>query len=101
MGSFEAVHWGPEAMLGAVAAEARGRALARAPLTSEPLPREFFAPREAPARLSSLVEKLDAIAHAGIDTAIVERFDREFADISAPEFEERVARHYRARWVMV
>src|SRR5258706_1097182 len=101
MGSFEAVHWGPEAMLGAVAGEARGRGLAPAALTFEPLPREFFAPREAPARLSSLVEKLDAVPHAGIDTAIVERFDRGFAAIAAPEFEERVARHYSARWVLV
>jgi riboflavin kinase/FMN adenylyltransferase len=51
--------------------------------------------------LSSLAEKLDAVAHAGIDIAIVERFDREFAAIAAPEFEERIARHYSARWVLV
>ena len=101
IGSFDGVHLGHQAMLGEVARVARERGLASAALTFEPLPREFFAPREAPARLSSLAEKLDAIAHARIDTTIVERFDREFADIGAAEFEERIARHYRARWVMV
>src|SRR5258706_13090753 len=101
IGSFDGVHLGHQAMLAQVAREARARGMSSAPFTCEPLPREFFAPREAPARLSSLVEKLDAVAHAGIDTAIVERFDRGFAAIAAPEFEERIARHYSARWVLV
>ena len=101
IGSFDGVHLGHQAMLAHAAREAGARGLASAALTFEPLPREFFVPREAPARLSSLVEKLDALAHAGIDTAIVERFDREFAAISAPQFEERIARHYSARWVIV
>ena len=101
IGSFDGVHLGHQAMLAHAAREAGARGLASAALTFEPLPREFFAPREAPARLSSLVEKLDALAHAGIDTAIVERFDREFAAIAAPEFEERIAKHYSARWVLV
>jgi len=101
IGSFDGVHLGHQAMLAHAAREAGARGLASAALTFEPLPREFFAPREAPARLSSLVEKLDALANAGIDTAIVERFDREFAAIAAPQFEERIARHYSARWVIV
>jgi len=101
IGSFDGVHLGHQAMLAHAAREAGARGLASAALTFEPLPREFFVPREAPARLSSLVEKLDALAHAGIDTAIVERFDREFAAIAAPQFEERIARHYSARWVIV
>ena len=101
IGSFDGVHLGHQAMLAHAAREAGARGLASAALTFEPLPREFFVPREAPARLSSLVEKLDALANAGIDTAIVERFDREFAAIAAPQFEERIARHYSARWVIV
>src|SRR5258706_5604493 len=101
IGSFDGVHLGHQAMLAHVAREARSRGIASAALTFEPLPREFFARREEPARLTSLVEKLDAVAHAGIDAAIVERFDRDFAAIAAPEFEERIARHYSARWILV
>src|SRR5258706_2400033 len=101
IGSFDGVHLGHQAMLAHVARGARARGIASAALTFEPLPREFFARREEPARLTSLVEKLDAVAHAGIDAAIVERFDRDFAAIAAPEFEERIARHYSARWILV
>jgi riboflavin kinase/FMN adenylyltransferase len=101
IGSFDGVHLGHQAMLSQVVRAAGERKLASAALTFEPLPREFFAPREAPARLSSLGEKAHLIASTGIDATIVERFDRQFSAIAAPEFEERIARHYRARWVMV
>jgi riboflavin kinase/FMN adenylyltransferase len=101
IGSFDGVHLGHQAMLAHVCAAAGQRGLASAALTFEPLPREFFAPGEAPARLSSLAEKLEAIAAAGIATTFVERFDRAFAAITREEFERRLAEHYRARWVMV
>jgi len=70
-------------------------------LTFEPLPREFFAPADAPARLTSLGEKLALVAARDIDCAIVERFDRGFARLRAAEFAERLARHHRARYVLV
>ena len=101
VGSFDGVHLGHQAMLAKVIECARARGLASAALTFEPLPREFFTPREAPARISSLQEKLAALAETGLDHAIVERFDARFAAISAGEFEERLAACYRARFVMV
>ncbi len=100
IGSFDGVHLGHQAMLERVKRAARERGLASAALTFEPLPREYFAPREAPARLASLGEKLAAIERAGIDVAFVERFGRRFAAIGADAFAERLAHHYRARWVI-
>ena len=101
IGSFDGVHRGHQAMLAHVCAAARSRAIAASALTFEPLPREFFAPREAPARLSSLAEKLAAIEASGIERAFVQRFDRPFAALTAEAFEGRLARHHGARWVMV
>jgi len=101
VGSFDGVHLGHQAMLAQLVQSARARGLHAAALTFEPLPREFFTPREAPARISSLQEKLAALAGTGIDTAIVERFDARFAAIGAGEFEERLAKRYRAQVVMV
>ena len=101
IGSFDGVHLGHQAMLAHVCAAAKARGLASAALTFEPLPREFFAPREAPARISSLAEKLAAIEATGIGTTFVRRFDRPFAAISAEAFERRLHEHYGARWIMV
>jgi riboflavin kinase/FMN adenylyltransferase len=101
VGSFDGVHLGHQAMLEHVCAAAGARGLASAALTFEPLPREFFAPGEAPARLASLAEKLAAIAATGIDTTFVQRFDRPFAALAAHDFERALRQHYGARWVMV
>jgi riboflavin kinase/FMN adenylyltransferase len=101
VGSFDGVHLGHQAMLAQVLEAARSRGLAPAALTFEPLPREFFAPGEAPARISSLQEKLALLSAAGIRQALVERFDARFAAITAEEFEARIATTYNARFVMV
>jgi riboflavin kinase/FMN adenylyltransferase len=101
IGSFDGVHRGHQAMLAYVVEAARARGISAAALTFEPLPREFFTPATAPARLSSLAEKLAAIEAAGVDRAFVERFDARFAALTARQFEERLALHCRARWVMV
>jgi len=100
IGSFDGVHVGHRAMLAAVCDAARARGLAPAALTFEPLPREFFSPASAPARLSSLAEKAAAMASAGIETLFVERFDARFAAITAEEFTARLRERYGARWVL-
>lgn len=101
IGSFDGVHLGHQAMLARVAEAARERSIAASALTFEPLPREYFNPPAAPARLSSLAEKLAALAGNAIEIAFVERFGARFAALTAAEFEQRLARHYRARWIVV
>jgi riboflavin kinase/FMN adenylyltransferase len=101
IGSFDGVHLGHQAILAHVARKARSLGLKAAVLTFEPLPREFLRPAAAPPRLTSLAERLDALARAGIELAYVQRFDPAFAAITAEEFEERLPGRYGARWVMV
>jgi riboflavin kinase/FMN adenylyltransferase len=101
IGSFDGVHLGHQAVLERVREEARSRGLASAVLTFDPLPREFVAPAQAPARLTSLAERLDALARTGIDIAFVERFDRRFAALTAEAFERRLRERYGARSIMV
>ena len=101
VGSFDGVHRGHAAMLERAKQAGAERGLAAAVLTFEPLPREYFAPAEMPARLSTLAEKLAAIQAAGIERAFVQRFERRFAALDAEAFAARLARHHRARWVIV
>jgi riboflavin kinase/FMN adenylyltransferase len=101
VGSFDGVHRGHAALVSRVVQEANRRGLDAAVVTFEPLPREFFSPGTAPARLSSLGERLCALADLGLDTAFVERFDARFAALTAEEFEHRLRDRYGARWILV
>ena len=81
---------------------ARARSLAAAVMTFEPQPQEFFAPDQAPARLTNLREKLELLRGAGVDIAFVCRFDFRMAQVSAEEFVERIVHQAMdTRWLLV
>ena len=101
IGSFDGVHLGHAALLRRLVEEARSRALEPAVLTFEPLPREFFAPERAPARLTSLRERLHELARHGPERAFLQRFDARFAAIDADDFERRLRSQYGARLILV
>jgi riboflavin kinase/FMN adenylyltransferase len=102
IGNFDGVHLGHQAMLAELVRAARERRLPACVLTFEPHPREFFAPDQAPPRLTSLREKLELLAARGIDHVHVCRFNYELAQISAREFIERVLiAGLGVRWLLV
>ena len=90
IGNFDGVHLGHQAMLSRLRDAARARNLPPCAMTFEPHPREFFAPDQAPARLTTLREKLELLAAQGLETAHVLRFDYKLAQVSAEDFIERV-----------
>lgn len=90
IGNFDGVHVGHQAMLAHLQSVARTRNLPTCVLSFEPHPREFFAPEQAPTRLSSLREKADYLRELGIDRLHVFRFDALFAALTAAEFIQRV-----------
>lgn len=90
IGNFDGVHLGHRALLARLRAIAAREDLLPAALTFEPHPREFFAPETAPARLSTLREKLELIAEEGVALACVCRFNARFAALSAEEFIESI-----------
>jgi riboflavin kinase/FMN adenylyltransferase len=90
IGNFDGVHLGHRAMLEQVTRVARERRLRSCVMTFEPHPREFFAPDQAPTRLTSLREKLELLAGLGVDQTLVCRFDYDFARAPPQEFVERI-----------
>ena len=90
IGNFDGVHYGHRAVLQRLIQEARERHLPATVLTFEPHPREFFTPDQAPARLSSLREKLARLEACGIDRVHVCRFNRKLAALTADEFVRRI-----------
>ena len=89
IGNFDGVHRGHQAMLALLRSEAQRRGVASCALTFEPHPRDYFAqvlnkPELAPARISTLRDKLDQLAQCGIDQTIVLPFNAALAS-QAPQ----------------
>jgi riboflavin kinase/FMN adenylyltransferase len=90
IGNFDGVHIGHQAVLAALTERARAAGLPSLVIIFEPQPLEFFRPEQAPARLTRLREKLEAIAACGIDRALLIRFSAAFAAVDAKAFVRQV-----------
>ena len=107
IGNFDGVHRGHQAMLALLRNEARHRSLPSCVLTFEPHPRDHFARRSgrndgAPARISTLRDKLGELARCGIDQAIVVPFNDRFCALTPQAFiDDVLVRGLHARYVLV
>lgn len=90
IGNFDGVHLGHRALLEQLTHAARAEGLPAAVLTFEPHPREFFDPGNAPARLTTLREKLELLGEYGADVVAIARFNARFAALSAEQFIDKV-----------
>ena len=102
IGNFDGLHLGHQAMLARLTEAARRLKVPSCVMTFEPHPREFFAPDQAPTRLTSLREKLESLERAGIERVQICRFNFEFAKTTAEDFVARILhRGLAARWILV
>ena len=90
IGNFDGLHLGHRAMLERLVAKARELGLPPSVMTFEPHPREVFAPDQAPARLTSMREKLNLLESCGVERTYVCRFDRKLASLSADDFIDKL-----------
>ena len=92
IGNFDGMHLGHQALLKKLIETARAANLSSAVMTFEPQPREFFSSETAPSRLSSLREKLEYFAEAGVENTYVCRFNERFAKLSPHQFMQIILR---------
>lgn len=92
IGNFDGLHLGHQALLAKLVEVARAQKLKAAVMTFEPHPREYFSPQNAPARLSSLREKLEYFEQAGVDDVYICRFNQIFSAITAEDFMRKILR---------
>ncbi|MFM9912731.1 MAG: bifunctional riboflavin kinase/FAD synthetase [Methylophilaceae bacterium] len=86
IGNFDGVHIGHQAVFQRLIDQAQSLNITSCVMTFEPHPREFFTPEQAPARLTSLREKLELMEAAGVQKVHVCHFDAAFAAMSAEAF---------------
>jgi riboflavin kinase/FMN adenylyltransferase len=86
IGNFDGVHLGHQSVFQHLLEKGEALSLPTAVVTFEPQPREFFQGDKAPARLTRLREKLQAIEGTGIDRVVVLEFNSRLAAMSANAF---------------
>ena len=86
IGNFDGVHRGHRTILEALKQQAFETGSKICVITFEPQPREFFQKDKAPARLSSLREKLALLEECGVDQVLCLPFTEQLRSLNADEF---------------
>lgn len=102
IGNFDGVHIGHQTMLRAAREQADTLKLPLVVLSFDPHPEAHFSPETAPARLSSLTERVLLLDECGVDVACIMPFNAKLAGIEHILFvNEVLCRQLNARCVVI
>lgn len=90
MGNFDGLHRGHRAIIEKMVAEARGQGTIPALFTFYKHPLTVLAPSKSPLIITYFKQKMALLEELGVEWVICILFTREFADIGAEEFIDRV-----------
>jgi riboflavin kinase/FMN adenylyltransferase len=86
IGAFDGVHLGHQAVIRHLFEKSAEFQLPSLMIVFEPLPREYFAPLKAPARIMSFSEKCHALESLGVERLLRIRFNEQLRAMSAQRF---------------
>jgi len=86
IGAFDGVHLGHQAVITHLLDKSRELGVPSLVIVFEPLPREYFSPLEAPARIMSFREKFFAMRDLGVDRLLRVQFNENLRGMSAQQF---------------
>jgi len=86
IGAFDGVHLGHQAVIMHLLDKSRELGVPSLVIVFEPLPREYFSPLEAPARIMSFREKFFAMRELGVDRLLRVQFKESLRAMSAQQF---------------
>ena len=86
IGNFDGIHLGHQSVIGQLAEKAAELNLPSVLISFEPQPMEYFQPTRAPARLTRLREKLQALRRFSVDKVLCLAFNKRLAEMPAQRF---------------
>lgn len=90
IGNFDGAHLGHQRVLDKLKQAANQLGLPAVVMVFEPQPKEWFDASTAPARLSTLAEKIDLLQAQNIDALACMAFNQRFRGLSAEQFVQQV-----------
>lgn len=101
IGTFDGVHLGHKKIIGALTEEARAVTGESVIITFHPHPRKIVN-REPLQLINTLEEKIELLAHTGVNHLVVVPFTRSFAQLSAEEYVQRfLVQRFRPHTVII
>lgn len=101
IGNFDGVHLGHQNLIKSLRTKANSLKLPIVLILFEPQPKEYFQHNEAPARLSSLREKVNALKEWGIDYVFCIKFDYLLAQTRAKDFVQFLFNTLKINYLLV
>ncbi len=90
IGNFDGIHLGHQAVFARLIEQAQSLKLPAVIISFEPQPQEFFAPEQAPSRLTRLREKIQQLRAFPLQRLLCLRFNASLANLSAADFIQQV-----------
>jgi riboflavin kinase / FMN adenylyltransferase len=90
IGNYDGIHLGHQRILQQIKHQQKKLLLPSLVIIFEPLPTEYFLATHAPARLTSLAEKIALLAQYEIENVLCLRFNASLANMSATEFIQKI-----------
>lgn len=101
IGNYDGIHLGHQKLIDELLIKAKARKIQSAIMIFEPHPREFFTPKDAPARITSLREKIEYFQAKKIDRLYIIKFNKKFADMSGGNFISKLKKQISAQIIIV
>jgi len=101
IGTFDGIHPGHRALIDSLLAHGRRLGRPAMMLTFEPMPREYLAAANPPARLTSWRERWRVLQRTGLSTVLQLKFDQKLRCVSGEAFTRLLADQLNARAVVI
>ena len=101
VGTYDGLHRGHQVLLGRLRDHAQRLGGPTVMLTFEPTPREYFAPQDPPARLTSFRERWRCLTDLDLEHLAVLRFGAAVRGLSAEQFIEKLSGAFRPAVVVI
>tara|TARA_B110000238_G_scaffold87167_1_gene95840 strand:+ start:532 stop:1434 length:903 start_codon:yes stop_codon:yes gene_type:complete len=101
IGNYDGIHLGHQKLINELLIKSKNSQIDSAIMIFEPHPREFFTPKDAPSRITSLREKIEYFQSKKIDRIYVVKFNMKFAQMSGDQFFLKLKNRISAQTILV